>query len=65
MPDKKSEPGEKQKTVAVIQNMDELLAAYPACDAPDHDAPAPNEFALGGCSNSNCLRFKGHIFVRR
>ena len=46
MTDKNSDVA-KQKTITVTQSMNEVLAAYPACDAPDHDAPAPNELALG------------------
>jgi hypothetical protein len=60
-----TDPDDKQPTKGIIthyQDMPDVIAAYPRCDALDHDAPAPNELALGGCSNPNCLGFKGHIF---
>jgi hypothetical protein len=63
MTDKNSDAA-KQKIFTVMQSMDEVLAAHPACDAPDHDAPASNELAAGGCSNPNCLKFKGLIFLK-
>jgi hypothetical protein len=64
MSDKKSDGKMKPKTIAVRPSITGLLALYPACDAPDHNAPAPNELALDACQIRTVSSLKGHMFVR-